>query len=129
MTTVGTLLKEARIQKNLTLKQVEKALRVREKFLVALEEDDWSIFSSRIYITGLIRNYSILLGTDTEKMLLFFRRDYERKDDLKFKKRNSATYLTSPTKRLAMAGLMFILFIFAIYFSYQLKLFLSPPGI
>ncbi len=129
MVTVGELLKNERLKKNLTLKQVEKSLRVREKFLLALEENNWETFSSKIYITGLITNYSRLLGLNTQKMLIFFRRDYEKKDDLKFKKRTSSQYLASPTKRIATSGVVLIVLVFLLYFSYQLTQFLAPPKV
>ncbi len=127
MTTVGKLLRDERLKQNLTLKQVEKALRVREKFIVALEEDNWNVFSSKVYITGLITNYSRLLGVNNQKMLLFFRRDYAKKEDVRFKSRTSSKYLASPTRRIAMGALMSVLFLFVLYFTYQLKLFLAPP--
>lgn len=127
MTTVGELLKNERLHKNLTLKQAEKALRVREKFLAALEDNNWNDFSSKVYVAGLIKNYSNFLGVNTQKALLLFRRDYEKKEDIRFKKRTSSAYLASPTRRLAAAALMLVLFLFGLYFTYQLKLFLEPP--
>jgi len=41
MRTVGEILKKARQEKNLTLDEIEKSLRIRKKFLMALEENAW----------------------------------------------------------------------------------------
>lgn len=41
MRTVGQLLKESRKEKGFTLDQVEKATKIRVKFLTCLETDDY----------------------------------------------------------------------------------------
>ena len=58
MLSVGTIFSRERQRRGFSLKQVEKQTRIREKFLEAIEKNDWSLFSSKIYITGLIKNYS-----------------------------------------------------------------------
>lgn len=129
MLSVGEILKKEREKQGLTLKQIEKQIRIREKFLSAIEDNDWDFFSSKIYITGVLKNYSVLLNLKTEKILAFFRRDYEKKEDLKFKRRVSSKYLTPETKRLALTGLVLIFVLFFSYFGYQLKQYFSPPKV
>lgn len=129
MLSVGELLSKERIKKNLTLSQVEKEIRVREKILESVENNDWSQFSSKIYITGIIRNYARYLGLDPNKMIIFFRRDYEKKEDIKFKKRVSQSYLKPQTKKIVYGIFIVIIFIFFAYFTYQVELFLSPPKV
>ncbi|PIV70621.1 hypothetical protein COW57_04315, partial [Candidatus Roizmanbacteria bacterium CG17_big_fil_post_rev_8_21_14_2_50_39_7] len=41
MLSVGKLLKEAREKKKVSLREVEKQIKVREQFISALEEDKW----------------------------------------------------------------------------------------
>ncbi len=129
MASVGELLKNEREKKRLTLKQVEKEIRVREKFLLSIENNDWSPFSSKIYITGIIKNYSRFLGLDTPKMIAFFRRDYTLLEEVQFKKKISSQYLTSHTKKAVVVGVVGIFLIFILYFAYQLTQFLTPPKI
>ncbi|MBI4004721.1 helix-turn-helix domain-containing protein [Candidatus Roizmanbacteria bacterium] len=129
MISVGTLLKEERVKKGLSLRTVEKSIRVREKFLKSIEENDWNAFSSEIYITGILSNYAKFLSVDKQKVIAFFRRDYERRDDLSFKKSISSHHFTPQTKRLVYGGIVAVLAIFLFYFGYQLKQFLSPPSI
>lgn len=129
MLSVGELLSKERIRKNIQLKQVEKEIRIREKVLQAVENNDWSMFSSKIYITGIIKNYARYLGLDPHKMIIFFRRDYEKKEDVNFSKRVSASYLKPETKKVAYTVLASILLIFFVYFAYQLKVFFSPPSV
>ncbi len=127
MLTVGEVLKNNREKQGVLLSDIEKKIKVRAKFLEAIEENNWNSFSSKIYITGIIKNYSRYLGLDAKKMLAFFRRDYERKEEVKFKTRVSAKYLTPETKKAALIIISLIAGFFILYFGYQLKLFFSPP--
>ncbi|KKQ02107.1 MAG: hypothetical protein US11_C0001G0066 [Candidatus Roizmanbacteria bacterium GW2011_GWA2_36_23] len=129
MLTVGELLRTSREKKGFTLFQVEKHTKIRAKFLQALEENKWQYFSSRIYIEGKIKNYAEFLGLESNKMLAFFRRDYEKKDDVRFKRKVASSYLTPETKKYFIISLIVIFLIFFGYFGYQLKLYLSPPGL
>lgn len=129
MLSVGEIFKTEREKQGIDLKLIERQLKVREKFLKAVEDNNWKVFSSKIYITGIIRNYSLFLGLDTKKILAFFRRDYERIEEVKFKKRITSKYLTPETKKVILIGISLIFFLFFCYFSYQLKLFLSPPKV
>lgn len=129
MLSVGSILRKERERRGLTLKQVEKQIRVREKFLEAIEENNWSAFSSKIYITGIIKNYSKFFDLDVDKMIAYFRRDYERKEDVNFKRRVESKYFKSETRRVVVA-LLFVLFLgFAGFFGYQLSLYFKPPQI
>ncbi len=129
MLSVGEMLKSERERRGLTLQQAEKEIRIRQKFLAQIEQNDWSGFASKIYISGIIRNYSQFLGLDPEKMLAFFRRDYERIEELSFKKKMSTSYLTPQTKKFAVGGIVSLCLLFVLYFGYQLNLYLSPPTI
>ncbi len=129
MLSVGEILKKTREKKGLTLDKVEKQLRIREKFLKAIESDNWSFFNSKIYIEGIIKNYSKILDLDSNKMTAFFRREYEVRDEVKFKRRVSSSYLTPETKKIAFLGLFLVIFLFLLYFGYQVKLYLSPPSL
>lgn len=127
MLTVGGILKNAREKQGILLSDVEKKIKVRVKFLQAIESDNLNLFSSKIYITGIIKNYARFLSLDDKKVLAFFRRDYERKEEVKFKTRISSKYLTPETKRAVLIIISIIILFFGVYFGYQLKQYLSPP--
>lgn len=65
---LGDLLKEARQKKEVSLEQVEGVLRIRGKYLQALEDEDFSIMPSEVYVRGFLRNYAIYLGLDPEEV-------------------------------------------------------------
>lgn len=129
MASVGEILKKERDKKGLTLRQIEKEIKIREKTLRAVEENNWNFFSSKIYITGVIRSYSQYLGLDTQKILAFFRRDFESTDNVHIHNHVAPGYLTPQSKKLMTLSLFLIIVLFLSYFGYQLKQFLSPPKI
>ena len=70
---LGELLKEARQSKGVSLEKVEEELRIRTKYLQALEEEDFSIMPSEVYIKGFLRNYAIYLGLDAEEVRALYK--------------------------------------------------------
>lgn len=70
---LGELLKEARQNKGVSLEEVEEKLRIRKKYLQALEEEDFSIMPPEVYIKGFLRNYAIYLGLDPEEVRNLYR--------------------------------------------------------
>lgn len=129
MLSVGTILKNEREKKGLLLKDIEKQIKIREKYLKAIEDENWDFFTSKIYITGILKNYSRVLNLDHKKVLAFFRRDYERKEEIKFKRKVTSSYLTSGTKKFLKLALTLLTIFFVFYFIFQLKTYLSPPSV
>ena len=74
MKTVGEIVKTKRIEKGLTLEEVESATKIRKKFLEAIESDEYGILPSVAYAKGFVKNYSDYLGLPTRDVLAFFRR-------------------------------------------------------
>lgn len=129
MLTVGDIFTRERKRLKLSLDDVAKMTRVRKQFLEALEHNDWDVFESKIYIHGAIKSYAGALNLDQEKMIAYFRRDYEKKEVVRFKERVSAKHFRPETRKIILAGVAFIFTIFLSYFIYQLHLFLSPPEV
>lgn len=74
MTTVGEILSAAREKKKLTLEQVEKATRIRAKFLLALEKNEFNKLPPGTFTRGFIKNYAAFLNLPVEETLAFYRR-------------------------------------------------------
>lgn len=74
MKTVGVMLREARIAKGLTPADVERATKIREKYIRALEADDFRQLPSPSYAKGFVRNYAEFLGLSSDAIMAFFRR-------------------------------------------------------
>lgn len=76
MKTVGEILKETRIKKAIDFEEIEKATKIRKKYLQALEENDFGKISPAATAKGFIKNYSEYLGLDSKRLLAVFRRDF-----------------------------------------------------
>lgn len=74
MKTAGTILREARESKGISLSQVEAATKIRVKFLEAIERDEYGQLPSPSYAKGFVKNYSDFLRLDSQTVLAFFRR-------------------------------------------------------
>lgn len=129
MLTIGEILIRERKDRNLTLEEIEKKTKIRKKNLEAIESNNWKKFPSKTYIIGVIKSYAKFLNLDEDKLIAFFRRQYEKKEEIRFKERVSKTYFTPQTKKLLKISIFFILLVFSLYFGYQLIVYFSPPKV
>ncbi len=82
MRVIGDLLREAREAQGHTLEEVEKATRIRLKYLEALEADDFAALPSRTQARGFLRNYAQFLGLEVEPILAQYNEAANRKSFL-----------------------------------------------
>ena len=68
MKDIGNFLKEKREAKGISLIEVEKDLKIRKKYLQALEDGNVDVIPGKTYIIGYLRNYSRYLGIDEENI-------------------------------------------------------------
>lgn len=76
MKTVGEILKETREKKSLNLGEVEKAIKIKERLLFALEKNDFAKIADATIVKGFIKNYAEFLGLSSHDVLAIFRRDF-----------------------------------------------------
>lgn len=129
MITAGKLLKNKRLEKGIAIEKAERETRIRKKYLEAIEEDNWQIFSSAVYISGAIKTYSKYLEVDEDKSLAYFRRDFEKSETHTFNKKISSLELLPETKKILILSLSFIFILFLSYFGYQFYRYMRPPEI
>lgn len=61
---IGDSLREARARRGFTPADVHKAIRIRERYLTALEEERWDMLPGEAYTKGFLRTYSEYLDLD-----------------------------------------------------------------
>src|SRR5581483_9208311 len=61
---IGSSLREARIKRGLSSADVQKAIRIRDRYLQALEEERWELLPGDAYVKGFLRTYADFLGLD-----------------------------------------------------------------
>lgn len=73
-TGIGATLREARNRRKLDLAEVEAAIKIRPRFLSAMENEEWDVLPGGAYTRGFIRTYAAYLGLDGERLADEFRR-------------------------------------------------------
>lgn len=131
MKTVGQILKDARVAKGLTLEQIERETKIRKRFLVGIEADDFREMPSQAYAKGFVKNYSEYLGLNSRNIMAFFRRQTQevsknsllpKKDDDNLDKKNFLT-----PGRFIFFLISCLLFLLLCYFGLQYRKLQIPP--
>jgi cytoskeleton protein RodZ len=73
-TGIGATLREARIRRKVDLGEVEAAIKIRIRYLQAMENEEWDALPGGAYTRGFIRTYAIFLGLDGERLADDYRR-------------------------------------------------------
>ncbi len=61
---LGDRLSQARQAKDIGINEASEQLRIRKKYLEALESGDWTALPEEVYVMGFLRQYANLLGVD-----------------------------------------------------------------
>ncbi len=134
MKTAGSILRQTRIAKGLTLGQVERDTKIRSKFLEDIESDYYSNLPSQSYAKGFIKNYGTYLGLDANTLLAFFRRqtlDIPKSSLLPkglSEPLNATFFRLTPGRFLAFL-LVGLIAVFLIYFGFQYRSLGLPPSL
>ena len=126
------MLKETRTVKGLTLEQVEKSTKIRKKFLLALEADDYTLIPSQAYTKGFIKNYSEYLGLNSRNMMAFFRRQTEEVSKSSLLPKRAQEPIDKPAYVLTPGRFIFLLITSLLllllgYFGLQYRNLQIPP--
>jgi cytoskeleton protein RodZ len=76
-TPVGRTLRKARTDRGIELSEVERATKIRAKFLEAMEEDHWEALPAPAYARGFLDIYARYLGLDRDALLDQYRETVE----------------------------------------------------
>lgn len=64
MNELGQLLRETRESKDISLAQAEAHTRIRQKFIAAMEAEDWAVLPGDVTTRGFLHKYAAFLGLD-----------------------------------------------------------------
>ena len=71
---IGVTLREARNRRKVDLSEVEAAIKIRIRYLQAIENEEWDALPGGAYTRGFIRTYAFYLGLDGERLADDYRR-------------------------------------------------------
>lgn len=69
MRELGRILRSTRESLGFDLDEIEEKTKIRKRYLLALEEGDWSVLPGRVYARGFVRSYADVLGLDGLELL------------------------------------------------------------
>ena len=65
---IGSTLRDARNRRKIDLSEVEDAIKIRVRFLRAIENEEWDVLPGEIYNRAFIKTYASYLGLDGERL-------------------------------------------------------------
>jgi len=72
MNELGQMLREARETRQIGLAEAEAQTRIRQKFIAALEAEEWDLLPNEVATRGFLRKYAEYLGLNPEQVLQRF---------------------------------------------------------
>lgn len=104
MEPLGLYLKQVRESKKLTIDKVIEDTFIMKKFILAIEDDDFSSFPGEAYLKGFLRNYGEYLGLDPSDLIS----RYER---IKMSETPSPTELLIPKPKAFFSKILLVILI------------------
>lgn len=123
---VGETLKKTRESLGLSIEGVSKKLRIQEKYIRAFENNDNSLFDSKVIPRGFLIKYCELLNLDSEKIVAYWRRDFVLSNKPVVKPDSPLKFVI--TVKIAISALFsLIIFVLFAFFVFQYFKFKTPP--
>jgi len=69
---LGEVLKKARLEKGMSLDDIQDVTKIRKRYLEALELGDFKVLPGKFYIRAFIKNYAEVVGLDSEEVLKYY---------------------------------------------------------
>lgn len=131
---LGERLRRAREAKGVDLNRVERDIKIRAKFLAALETGDYVELPGDVYTKGFLHNYAVYLGLDADEIGDEWRR--ERGEIAPPREVVGPRPLSMPRRSLLLQPSHFVLILLAVviaaaglYFGYQVYKFTQNPSL
>ncbi|WCL48396.1 helix-turn-helix domain-containing protein [Leptospira sp. GIMC2001] len=115
---VGQILKEAREEKKLTVKDVSKDTNIAIKYIVALETEDYSQFPAETFALGFLKNYGSYLKLDNAMLMNLYRGEQIEEAQAPLEELTKPTTTTYIDKNQIVTGISIVLILIAAYIAY-----------
>ena len=79
MESLGKYLREERQSRNLSLKEVSESTKIKERLLKAIEEDQYELLHSPVYVKGFLEAYARYLGLNPDDIILWYQKYHRNK--------------------------------------------------
>jgi transcriptional regulator with XRE-family HTH domain len=100
---IGDILREARIRKGLSIKDVSDVTKIRTRYLEALEQDDYELMPGTTFVKAYLRNYATFLRLDADALVEEYRYGREpRTEELGVYRNNNTAEQQRPPASLSV---------------------------
>lgn len=129
MQSVGSYLRGVREERKIPIAQVARDTKIGQRYLEAIEEDEFSLLPAPAYARGFIRIYAEYLGVDPQPCIDFFLEQYvgSSKQAFSLESNALATNLASTSWRYTALGIAAVVLV-AVVIMASLALWRSCAG-
>lgn len=99
MSELGQQLREARLQKGMSLDDVQEMTKIRKRYLEAIEAGDYKVLPGSFYVRAFIKTYAETVGLNPDELLEGHKKTYPQK---RRKQRWNRLYRSVPAVRLSV---------------------------
>lgn len=129
MTTIGQILKNARLQKGYSVNFLERKTKIKKEFITLIERNDWDKLPEYPVVSGFIKNIATVLELSVENTNAILRRDYPpKKLSINPKPDIENKFTWSPKLTFAVGISIISLFVLG-YLGLEYQKFIKPPEI
>lgn len=75
MSNLGDLLRNARLEKGLSLDDIQELTKIRKRYLEAIEDGDYKVLPGNFYVRAFVKTYAETLGLDPEEISQMYKSD------------------------------------------------------
>ncbi len=75
---IGELLRQQREEKGLSLSQVSKKILIPQRYLQALEQEEWQLLPGKVYAQNFLKRYAEELNLDSEGVVKLWQKQAEQ---------------------------------------------------
>jgi len=129
---LGEILKDVRQKRNITLEQAEEEIKVRVRYLQALEDGRYEILPESVYTLGFLAKYADFLGLNRNAMLAKFnseRGTTYKNTKIMVQRRIKEPLFNITPRFLVITGIILALVGIGGYIVYSVHSFMSPPNL
>ncbi len=126
---IGNSLREARLRRGVEFAQVEQVTKIRVKYLQALEDEQFDVLPSEIYVKGFLRTYAEYLGLDGQLYVDEFNSAAAAGEEFELRQRRAtAAKRLQRNRRLETTIVLFVLALVAVVTIVDQRLSLSAKN-
>jgi cytoskeletal protein RodZ len=96
---IGNSLREARIRRGIDFPQAEAAIKIRGKYLRALEDEQFEVLPAETYVKGFLRTYAEYLGLDGQLYVDEYNSRFVTGEDYESRRPQSRRSTARPQRR------------------------------